>query len=216
MHGTRIIFLTLALGALAACSATDNQGRNSPEPTPGTSTTLGAASGGSPQPGADIVAECRKSHPDADGKPVKQDHTANSQIFVVRGCEAPGLSGVASDGLWEAHFSSYGVDPDYMSPYFVVESFTTDCPALGLDFEFSHMNTVDYRIVVPDETIVDGNSDRPEAVYGLTSVPAAAPQDVKAAAGSALLVFHGSKTSIQKVSCEDLPAVTSRPTPTGQ
>jgi hypothetical protein len=216
MDGTRIVFLILALGALAACSATDNQGRNSPEPTPGTSTTAGSASGGSPRSGADIVAECRKNHPDADGKPVKQEDAANSQIFVVRGCGAPGLSGVASDGLWEAHFSSYGVDADYMSPYYVVESFVTDCPALGLDFEFSHMNTVDYRIVVPDESIVSGNSDRPEDVYGLTSVPAAAPQDVKAAAGSGLLVFHGSKTSIQKVSCEDLPAVTPRPTPTGQ
>lgn len=215
MHGTRIVFLILALGTLAACGATDNQGQSGREPTPGTSTT-GPASGGSPPSGAEIVAECRKNHPDADGRPVKQEDTANSKIFIVKGCREPGLSGVASDGLWEAHFSSYGVDPNYMSPYYVVDSFTTDCPALGLDFEFSHMNTIDYRIVVPDESIVDGNSDRPEAVYGLTSVPAAAPQDVKAAAGSALLVFHGAKTSIQKVSCEDLPALTPHATPTGQ
>jgi hypothetical protein len=171
---------------------------------------------GSPRSGPDILAECRKIHPDADGKPVKQEETANSQIFLVRGCRDPGLSGVASDGLWEAKFSSYGVDPNYLSPFYLVDAFTTDCPALGLDFEFSHMNTVDYRIVVPDESTVSGNSDRPQDVYGLASIPAEAPPDVKAMAGSALLVFHGSRTSLQAVSCEDPTAVTPRPTPTGQ
>lgn len=198
MDAARSIFLILSLAALAACSP------------------AGSVSGGSARSAADVVAECRKNHPDADGKPVKQEDAANAQIFVVKGCGPPGLAGVASDGLWEARFSSYGVDPDYMSPYYVVESFTTDCPALGLDFEFSHMNTIDYRIVVPDASIISGNSDRSEDVYGLSSVPAAAPQEVKAAAGSDLLVFHGAKTSIQKVSCEDLPAVTPRSTPTGQ
>lgn len=106
---------------------------------------------------------------------------------------------------------------DYLSPFTQAEAFTSDCPALGLEFRFSHMgNTDNYRIVVPYESTVSGNSDRPQDVYGLTSVPAEAPADVKAMAGSALLVFHNSRTSLQAASCEDLAAVTPRPTPTGQ
>ena len=96
-----------------------------------------------------------------------------------------------------------------------MDAFTTDCPALGLDFEFSHMGTVDYRIVVPDGSIVSGNSDHPEDVYGMSSVPPVAPPDVRGMVGSALLVFHGSKTAVQTVSCEELSAVTPRPTSKG-
>jgi len=164
-----------------------------------------------PRAAPDVLAECRKNHPDADGKPVLQERKAEADIFVVKGCKDPGLPGVAKDGLWEARLASYGADPDYQSPFWAVEAFTTDCPALGLELRFSKMgNTDSYRIVVPDESTVSGNSDRPEDIYGLT-VPAQAPEDVKAMAGEALLVFHGSSTSLQAVSCEDLAAVTPRP-----
>lgn len=165
-----------------------------------------------PRPAPDLLTECRKNHPNADGKPVLQERKANADIFVVKGCKDPGLSGVAKDGLWEAKLSSYGADPNYQSPFFSVEAFTTDCPALGLEFRFSHMgNTDNYRVVVPDESTVSGNSDRPEDIYGLAAVPPEAPSAVKDMTGSALLVFHGSRTSLQAVSCEDLASVTPRP-----
>ncbi|NUT71939.1 hypothetical protein [Pseudarthrobacter sp. C4D7] len=158
-----------------------------------------------------MLAECRKNHPDADGKPVLQERKADADIFLVKGCRDPGLSGVAKDGLWEAKLARYGADTVYQSPINTVEAFTTDCPALGLIFRFSNMgNTNNYRIVVPDESTVLGNSDRPEDIYGLTSVPPQAPEAVKDMTGEALLVFHGPSTSLQAVSCEDLAAVTPR------
>jgi hypothetical protein len=167
------------------------------------------------QPSPGSVAECQKHHPDADGKPVLQSGKDDHVIYLIQGCRESGLQGVAGDGLWKAELSIYGIPFAGSAEEFTgVEVYATECPALGLNYKYDHMTTVDrYRIVVQNDQTVSGNSDRPESIFSVRGLPANVPDVVKEMAGRRLLVLNNRRNELQVVSCEDFTAAAKPPPP---
>ncbi|MCU1515843.1 MAG: hypothetical protein JWQ75_564 [Pseudarthrobacter sp.] len=168
------------------------------------------------QPPRDPVADCRASHPEAKGKPVRTGVTGGAggtagapQSYVIEGCAQPGTSGVASDGLWRVELTIHGIPGTAMvDPYTQVEIYKTDCSALGIDYLFANQGaTTHIRHLLQDGQTVSGNDGEPENIFQPN-----VPDEVVEASGSGdqLIVFNNGRNQLDSLSCEPLSALSAR------
>jgi hypothetical protein len=155
------------------------------------------------QPPPDPVAECRKKHPDAQGHPVR----VGKDDYTIEGCRNPGIPGVGDDGHWKAQLHTYGIPgAGLANQYTGVEVYTTDCPAVGLDYLFDNQGTtVHHRMVVQNGQTVSGYTGGAENVFYPDT-----PDEVQdmSPSNDRLLVYMNGRYQLQTASCEDVGAVT--------
>lgn len=155
------------------------------------------------KPPPDVVAECNGRNAGATGKLVP----AGDQKYIIEGCRQPGIPGVGENGLWRVELERFNIPNTSMASEFTdVEVFTTDCPALGLDYLFSNQGlSVHIRFTVQNTQTVSGYDGRPINIFEAPEIPAV----VSALSGERLIVIINARNQLQSVTCEPLSAVTT-------